>query len=59
MTSGRLRCVNRRDAYRIRSAEMHAVAALLGLTQVPVARDGNGRYQPATDDAAEAVPEPV
>jgi hypothetical protein len=59
MTSGRLRCVNRRDAYRIRSAEMHAVAALLGLTQVPVARDGNGRCQPATDDAAEAVPEPV
>jgi Sulfotransferase family len=35
---GRLRCVNRRDAHRVRSDETHAVAALLGLTQVPVAR---------------------
>jgi hypothetical protein len=35
---GRLRCVNKRDAHRIRSDEMHAIAALLGLTRVPVAR---------------------
>ncbi|MBV9448159.1 MAG: sulfotransferase [Streptosporangiaceae bacterium] len=38
MTAGRLRCVNSRDAYRLRSDELHAVAALLGLAQIPVAR---------------------
>ncbi len=34
--NGRLRCVNRRDAYRLRSDEMHAIAWLLGLAQVPL-----------------------
>jgi hypothetical protein len=38
MTSGRLRCLNKRDAYRLRSDELHAVAELLGLAQIPVAR---------------------
>ena len=36
--SGRLRCVNRRDAHRVRSDEVHAIAWLLGLAQVPLAR---------------------
>jgi hypothetical protein len=36
--SGRLRCINRRDAHRVRSDEVHAVAWLLGLAQVPLAR---------------------
>jgi hypothetical protein len=36
--AGRLRCVNRRDGHRIRSDEVHALAVLLGLSQVPVAR---------------------
>jgi signal recognition particle subunit SEC65 len=34
---GRLRCINRRDAHRVRSDEVHAVAWLLGLAQVPLA----------------------
>jgi protein-tyrosine sulfotransferase len=34
MTAGRLRCVNRRDAHRLRTDEIHAVAALLGLTRL-------------------------
>ena len=34
---GRLRCVNTRDAHRVRSDEVHAVAWLLGLAQVPLA----------------------
>jgi hypothetical protein len=38
MTAGRVRCVNKRDAHRIRSDELHAVAALLGLAHIPVAR---------------------
>jgi hypothetical protein len=33
---GRLRCLNRRDAHRLRSDEVHAVAWLLGLAQVPL-----------------------
>jgi hypothetical protein len=36
--SGRLRCVNKRDAHRVRSDEVHAIAWLLGLAQVPLAR---------------------
>lgn len=35
---GRLRCVNRRDTFRVRSDEVHAVAWLLGLVQVPLTR---------------------
>jgi protein-tyrosine sulfotransferase len=38
MTTGRLRCVNKRDDHRIRSDEMHAVAALLGIARIPVTR---------------------
>lgn len=38
ITSGRLRVVNPNDPYRIRSEEIHAVAALLGVAQIPVAR---------------------
>jgi hypothetical protein len=36
--TGRLRCVNRRDAHRVRSDEVHAVGWLLGLAQVPLVR---------------------
>ncbi len=39
--TGRLRCVNRRDAYRLRSDEVHAVAWLLGLAQVPLVRQAS------------------
>jgi hypothetical protein len=35
--SGRMRCVTVRDTDRIRSDELHAVAAMLGLAQIPVA----------------------
>jgi hypothetical protein len=38
LTSGRLRCVNKRDRHRIRSEELHAMTWLLGLTQIPVER---------------------
>jgi Sulfotransferase family len=38
MTAGRLRCVNRRDGYRIRSDEVHAISWLLGLARVPLLR---------------------
>jgi protein-tyrosine sulfotransferase len=38
LRSGRLRCVNKRDAHRIRSDEVHAIAWLLGLAQVPLTR---------------------
>ncbi|MHB1595219.1 MAG: sulfotransferase [Streptosporangiaceae bacterium] len=34
--AGRLRCVNRRDAFRVRSDEIHAIASLLGIAQVPL-----------------------
>lgn len=37
LTAGRVRCINRRDGHRLRSDEMHAVAALLGLIRIPVA----------------------
>jgi hypothetical protein len=57
MTAGRLRAVNRRDTHRIRSEEMHAVAALLGLGQIPVARTPGGAHQHAPGEpAAEPVP---
>jgi hypothetical protein len=39
--TGRLRCVNKRDAYRVRSDEVHAVGWLLGLAQVPLARQAS------------------
>lgn len=48
ITSGRLRFINPHDSHRLRSEEMHAVAALLGLAQIPVARRLNG---------ADALPE--
>lgn len=38
LTAGRLRCVNKRDAHRLRSEELHAITWLLGLTQIPVER---------------------
>jgi len=34
--AGRLRCVNPNDSHRVRSDELHAVGALLGLATVPV-----------------------
>ena len=40
ITGGRLRCVNKRDSYRIRSDEVHAIAAVLGLAQVPAPGPG-------------------
>ncbi len=39
LRTGRMRCVNRRDAHRLRSDEVHAVGWLLGLAQVPLARE--------------------
>jgi hypothetical protein len=38
LTAGRIRCVNKRDAYRLRSDEIHAVAAALGAATVPLRR---------------------
>jgi hypothetical protein len=38
MGAGRLRCVNRRDGHRIRSDELHALAVLLGISRIPIAR---------------------
>jgi hypothetical protein len=38
MTAGRLRCINPNDTHRLRSVELHAVAALLGVASIPVAR---------------------
>jgi len=38
ITAGRVRCVNKRDTHRMRSDELHAVAWLLDLTQIPFAR---------------------
>jgi hypothetical protein len=38
LTAGRLRCVNKRDTYRLRSEELHAMTWLLGFTQIPVER---------------------
>ncbi len=35
MTTNRLRCLNKRDAHRLRTDEVHAVAALLGLIRMP------------------------
>jgi hypothetical protein len=42
LTAGRMRCVNKRDAYRLRSEELHAMTWLLGLTQIPVERTAAG-----------------
>jgi hypothetical protein len=36
--NGRLRCLNKRDGHRVRSDEVHAIAWLLGLAQVPLTR---------------------
>jgi hypothetical protein len=36
MTASRLRCINPRDGHRLRSDEVHAAAALLGLATIPV-----------------------
>jgi hypothetical protein len=36
--NGRLRCLNKRDGHRVRSDEVHAIAWLLGLSQVPLTR---------------------
>jgi hypothetical protein len=38
LTTRRLRCINKRDRYRLRSEELHAITWLLGLTQIPVDR---------------------
>jgi hypothetical protein len=38
ITAGRLRCVYKRDGHRLRSDEVHAVATLLGIARVPLAR---------------------
>ena len=35
---GRLRCVNRHDGYRLCSDEVHTIAWLPGLAQVPLTR---------------------
>lgn len=38
MVTGRVRCVNKRDSYRLRTDELHAAAAVLGIATVPVSR---------------------
>jgi hypothetical protein len=38
ISAGRIRCVNQDDPHRVRTDELHAIAWLLGLTQVPLAR---------------------
>lgn len=38
LTAGRLRCINKRDQFRLRSEELHAMTWLLGLSQIPVER---------------------
>ena len=44
---GKLRCINRRDTHRVRSDEVHAVACMLGLAQVPLVRAEAARLDPA------------
>ncbi len=44
---GKLRCINRRDTHRVRSDEVHAIACLLGLAQVPLVRSEAGQLDPA------------
>jgi hypothetical protein len=52
ITSRRLRCVNRRDKYSIRSDEVHAMSWLLGLTRVPLLRvQDDGVLTAAVTDA--------
>ncbi len=55
MTTGRLRCINKRDGFRIRSDEVHAVATLLGLAHIPVARTQEGGDQMANGALPVAV----
>jgi Sulfotransferase family len=45
--AGRIRCVTYRETDRIRSDELHAVAAMLGLARIPVARDLATSHDPA------------
>jgi hypothetical protein len=52
MTSGRLRCVNRRDRRSIRSDELHAVSWLLGLATVPLVRAPSAELAGAMADSA-------
>jgi hypothetical protein len=47
LTAGRVRCVNKRDAHRIRSDELHAVCWLLDLTQIPFVRTEVPAREPA------------
>jgi hypothetical protein len=49
ITAGRLRCVDKTDAHRIRSETIHAVATLLQIAKIPVARTQD-------DSASIAVP---
>jgi hypothetical protein len=44
---GKLRCINRRDTHRVRSDEVHAVACMLGLAQVPLVRAEAAQLDPA------------
>ena len=56
LTTGRLRCVNPRDTHRLRSDEIHAVAALLGLASIPVAHRQATGTTPATAGELSCVP---
>jgi hypothetical protein len=42
ITAGRLRCIDKEDAHRIRSGAVHAVATVLQLAKIPVAHTGYG-----------------
>ena len=59
MTAGRLRCVNRRDAHRLRTDEIHAVAALLGLTRIPLRIANEAGQEPSAGNLREVVAEAV
>jgi hypothetical protein len=56
ITAGRLRCISPTDTHRIRSDEMHAVAALLGFANMSVARTA-ASSEPAPID--ERLPSPA
>lgn len=49
---GRLRCINRRDTFRVRSDEVHAVAWLLGLSQVPLVHRATSESPEGSEDSA-------
>ncbi len=56
ISAGRIRCVNADDPHRLRTDEVHAIAWLLGLTQVPLARSAPAATAQVSPDRARAHP---